>query len=247
MVCKKMLFSITAGICILFLAGCNLPFLARSGPIGPCGNPLLPTAAGATWHYDMTGTTTDTFTRSIQAADSSGFTDQDLFHDSGATRSGKWTCSSGNLTSLDLVGELTATASRPSNLLPALAFQTTDSSGVTLPARINAGDSWTQTTSLDGTAVVNLKNVDATSDVSVNCTAAGTESVTVPAGTFDAMRLDCQIDQLITVTVGEGQAAPAHINYTTTYWYARNVGLVRSVTNGANLDTTISLASYTIP
>jgi len=244
---KNSTLLITAWVCVLFLAGCHLPSLAGSGPIGPCGNPLLPTAAGATWHYDMTGTTTDTFTRSIQTADSSGFTDQDLFHDSGSTSSGKWTCHNGDLTSLDLVGHLTATVSRPSNLLPALAFQTTDSSGVTLPARINAGDSWTQTTSLDGTTVVNLKNVDATSDVSVNCTAAGTESVTVQAGTFNAMRLDCQINQLITVTVGEAQAAPARVNYTTTYWYAPNVGLVRSVTNGTNLDTTISLASYTIP
>jgi len=232
---------------MLLLAGCSLS-VPHPSSLGPCGNPLLPTVQGATWHYDMQSSTTqDVFTRTILSSTSSGFTDQDIFHDSGLTRSGKWTCSSGSLTSLNAIGDLTASASRPSGPVPQLSFQTTDSSGVTLPALINTGDTWTQKTSLDGTAVVNLKNLDATSDVTMNCTAGGNEAVVVPAGRFNARRMDCAIEQQFTITIGDNPPAPATINYTTTYWYAPNVGMVKSVTSGNQIDTTITLASYTIP
>jgi len=211
---------------------------------GPCANPLLPTSVGATWRYDVSGSMSATFTRSILSVTASGFTDQDLYGGSGAVRTGKWTCAAGNLTRLDLNTGPTAFVD---TTRVSMEFQTTDSTGVTLPAQIHPGDSWTQTFSLDGTQIIHGKNSEAQSDVSMPCTAAGTESVTVPAGTFSATRLDCHISQTITVTVGDGPAVPVHLTYDTTDWYAPQVGWVKSTTTGTGINTTVILASYTIP
>src|SRR5690349_7660079 len=69
--------------------------VADTGTTGACANPLLPIKVGATWDYKLTGTISDTFTRSILAVDGSGFTDQDVFG-TGVTRQGKWNCDNGN-------------------------------------------------------------------------------------------------------------------------------------------------------
>ena len=65
----------------------------------------------------------------------------------------------------------------------------------------------------------------------------------VPAGTFDSVRLDCQIERTIVVT-GEGATAPARLSYSSTDWYAPDVGLVKSVTTGAGIDSIMILNSY---
>ncbi len=210
---------------------------------GPCANPLYPVVAGAQWTYDMTGTTNDTFTRSIVEVTDSGFTDQDTFS-AGTIRTGIWNCDAGNLTSLDPVSGTSAsvqTTTMDAN------FQTTAQSGMTLPAVVEAGTLWAQTVSIAGTVTASGMTADATNDTSISCSASGVESVSVPAGTFDAMKVTCQYMSTITV-VTQGISVPvAPIVFTTDSWYAPGIGWVQSISAGDGLDTTIVLTSYSIP
>jgi hypothetical protein len=242
---KKLFFPLLSAGGIFLLAACSLssPSGSPSGSTvsGPCGNPLYPVAVGNSWNYDMTGTTTSTFTRSIQAVDSGGFTDQDVFS-GGTTRTGKWNCAAGALTNLDPVGDTTANVQFNGH---SSDFQTTALNGVTLPAHVAAGDTWNQTLSLHGSVSVNGVSAESTSDTTIACTAAGTENVSVPAGSFDAMKVTCQDQITITVTTA-GISVPTALSFTTDSWYAPGVGWVKSVSSGSSVNTTIVLTSYTL-
>jgi hypothetical protein len=246
---KKYFSAILGWTCILLLAGCNMPGGGGSTPTspagstgsGPCANPLYPVAVGVTWNYQLSGTTSGTFVRTIQSVDSGGFTDQDTF-DSGTTRTGKWNCAAGDLTALDPVGSTTASVqfgATNSN------FQTTALTGVTLPAHVAAGDTWTQTLSMSGTTESHGVQASSTSDVSISCTAGGSESVTVPAGTFDAMKVTCQDGITIKVTTA-GVTIPVSVNFSADNWYAPGVGWVKSVGSGSGFDETVLLTSYSL-
>ena len=52
---------------------------------GVCDNPYLPIIQGATWNYNLTGPSPDTYIHSILSLEADGFTEQDVFG-SGVTR-----------------------------------------------------------------------------------------------------------------------------------------------------------------
>jgi hypothetical protein len=219
---------------------------APSGPAptsGACANPLYPVDVGVSWTYSMSGPEVGDFTRSIIAVDANGFTDQDVFT-SGVTRTGEWTCESGALIALQPTGG-------PSGVVQAnnitAEFHTTDMSGVTLPATVNAGTSWTQNFTIEGVESIGGQDVPAKNETAYSCTGGGTESVTVPAGTFDAVRVDCQTDITITITLNDVEV-PTNVSTTSTTWYASGIGMVKSdnVISGAE-NNTIELTAYTIP
>lgn len=208
---------------------------------GACQNPYLPVIVGATWSYNLTGPIPDTFTRSIISVDANGFTDQDVFG-TGVTRQGKWTCDNGNLTALNPSGNSANVTS--DNVIA--DFQTTSSSGVTLPGSINSGDTWNQATTIEGTEHISDQDIPAKNEFSNSCTAAGVESITVTAGTFDTLRVDCQTTTNITVTVLNNPIQTS-LSFTTTSWYAENIGWIKTITSGSGLDSTIELLSYSVP
>jgi hypothetical protein len=209
---------------------------------GACANPYLPVVSGATWNYKMTGSVSDTFSRSIVSVDGNSFTDQDAFG-TGVTRQGKWNCEDGSLTALNPESGGSASVSTENVKVD---FQTTAFSGVTLPAQVNPGDAWEQSTTLEGTETVNEMVIPAKNEFTNSCKAVGMESVSVEAGTFDAMRVDCVTDMKITVTV-QDQAVDTTIKLNGSSWYAANIGMVKSVSTGQGIDSTIELTSYNIP
>jgi hypothetical protein len=81
-----------------------------------------------------------------------------------------------------------------------------------------------------------------------NCSAAGTESVTVPAGTFDAVKATCnQTLQVSFLMQGTPTPAGAPDTVSITDWYAKGVGLVKSVRASSLSSTeTIVLTQYKI-
>ncbi|HTX90302.1 MAG TPA: hypothetical protein VMC09_03710 [Anaerolineales bacterium] len=248
---KKSLFTLLGWSLTILLVGCNLPSPSGSGSSGgaggstsasgPCANSVYPVTVGNTWNYQMSGTTNDTYTRTIQTVDSSGFTDQDTFSN-GVSRTGKWNCAAGDLTALDPVGATTANVQFSGN---STDFQTTALTGVTLPAHIQSGDSWNQTLSLHGTVTMHGASAEASSDIAIACTAAGSESLAVPAGSFNAMKVTCQDTLTITVTTA-GVTIPTNLNFEADSWYAPGVGWVKTISSGSGLDTTIELTSYTV-
>jgi hypothetical protein len=249
---QKPLSAFSVILILVLLAACDLPSSGGTGSTGgsgggtvsgPCGNPLLPVVAGATWNYQMTGSVPASFTRTITEVNGGSFTDQDIF-DSGVTRTEKWNCEAGNLIALDPVGSTSASV-ETSNLTS--NFQTSALTGVTLPASVTASDSWSQAISMTGTMITSGVSADSTSDTNINCTAIGTESVTVPAGTFDAMKVSCQDSLTISVTTFGVTITPITLNFTTDSWYAPGIGWIQSLTSGEGMNSTIVLVSYSIP
>lgn len=251
-------FPTLAVICVISsMLACNLPggaaapgAASSSSEPAPqtsaghaCSNPLYPVIIGATWTYTLSGITTDTYTHSITAVTDTGFTDKDVFT-SGVTRTGEWKCEDGTLIAL-------SPESGPSGAVQTsqmtATFHTTEMNGVTLPAAVKTGDSWTQNFTLEGTQSIGGQQADAKLKTAYACTAGGTESVTVPAGTFDALRVDCKIDATITVTMN-GVEVPTSLSSTAAIWYAPGVGQVKvenAISNVGN--STIELTAYTIP
>jgi len=212
---------------------------------GACDNSLYPVAVGASWTYSTSNAVPGNFTRSITAVNADGFTDQDVFAN-GVTRTGEWKCDHGALIALQPDGGTSGTVQTNDNNVTA-SFQTTDMNGVTFPATANAGDTWSQNFTLEGTESINGKDIQVKNVTAFSCTVGSTESVTVPAGTFSAVHMDCKTDITITVTIN-GADVPTNVNTTSTMWYAPGVGLVKSDNTLSNNDTnTIELTAYTIP
>ncbi len=209
---------------------------------GACANPYMPVVAGATWNYKLTGPTPDTFTKSILSVEASGFTDQDAFG-SGVTRQGKWNCENGNLTALNPSDGNSANVTTEG---VSIDFETTAMSGLTLPATINAGDAWEQTLTLEGTQTINETVMPAKNQVTNTCKAVGIESVTVEAGTFDAMKVECITVMNIEIVMND---TPIQNSMTIngTNWYAEKVGLVKTISLGTGFDSATELTSYSIP
>ncbi|HXF84582.1 MAG TPA: hypothetical protein VNK49_04265 [Anaerolineales bacterium] len=214
-----------------------------TAPSGHCDNPLLPVKIGATWNYKLSGPYPDTFTRTIVSIEESSFTDQDTFG-SGTVRTGKWNCENGNLIALNPSATASATVSSAGQTSE---FTTTSQSGVTLPAIINSGDTWSQSTTIEGTNLISGLTAQAKNEFTSNCTAEGIEAVTVPAGTFDAVKITCNTNMTITVQMEGISPPPISMSGTTTSWYAPGVGWIKSLGTGEDVEYTIELTSYTIP
>jgi hypothetical protein len=129
-------------------------------------------------------------------------------------------------------------------------FETSNVQGVTLPAIVAPGDKWSFNLDMRGTGQVSGVTAETTGHAVYNFTAANSESVTVPAGTFDAMRIEGDLTLDITATVS-GTAFPFKVTMHTTSWFAPGVGLVRTNTAadviGMPVNDTLELQSYHIP
>lgn len=224
-------------------ASASDPTATTAPTLNACSNPLYPVVNGAQWTYALSGLSSGTFTHSIIAVRPDGFTDQDVF-DEGVTRTGEWKCEAGALTALSPAESLSAMVQTDGMTSK---FTTTSLTGVTLPAVLTPGTAWSQNFTIEGTQTISGQDVLAKGDFSYSCTAAASESVTVPAGTFDAVRADCQIDGTIKVTLA-GFEVPTKLTSTATMWYAPNVGMVKTQSEISGIGSnTIELASYTIP
>jgi hypothetical protein len=207
-----------------------------------CFNIYLPVRTDAAWNYRVTGFVNDTFTRSITAVNPDKFTEKDTFS-SGVVRKVKWRCDNGNLTALNPPSGASASINEEGVWVD---FQTTELTGVTIPASLIPGAAWTQTITIEGTQAIYQVNYKARNKITSNCTAIGNEPVTVGAGSFEAMKVECRIVMDINLTI-EDKPNQTTLNLIVTNWYAANVGLVKSVTTGEGLDAAVELLSYSIP
>ena len=114
-----------------------------------------------------------------------------------------------------------------------------EASGITLPRddQMEPGQEWNthyvvEVTMADSGAgqMILSETVDMTNTV------AGVESVSVPAGDYDAVRVDTQG----TISFSIGGSAPTTTELTMTSWYAEDVGLVRQELAGLLSDEAIA-------
>jgi hypothetical protein len=241
-------------VSILALSACNLPERQTSQvptlsspsvvipeasptPVTLCDNQYFPSRLGNTWEYSGTNTVTGAYNRTDTVSGSSVevfSVDTTL---SGITYGVNYGCSSAGLTANDpiqqYVGALLSSPNAPVNV------KLTSVSGITLPAEIAPGDTWQQTADFEATS----QDLNVNGRFVFEYTAVGYESVTVPFGTFNALRVDATI---------RIEVSPFHIEagtYTVSTWLAPDVGMVKSEgtshVSGVDFSDNIHLTSFT--
>jgi len=83
--------------------------------------------------------------------------------------------------------------------------------------------------------------------MSYSCKAADIETVSVPAGVFDAVRVGCQINADISVSMA-GFEVPTQWASAATIWYAPRHCMVKTENEISGVGhSSVELTSYTIP
>jgi len=129
-------------------------------------------------------------------------------------------------------------------------METQNVSGITYPNIILPGNTWAHTLDYTGKMDVAGEFVNVSGDTTYSYTAIGIENVTVPAGTFDAMKIEVITTININMTI-QGSEVPVTVTSTSTSWFAEDVGWVKSDSTsdvlGVPSSETIELVSYSIP
>src|ERR1051325_3208962 len=182
---------------------------------GLCNNAYYPVRQGAMWSYKSTGGPAGeySFTDTITSVRADGFTLSTQM--SSLTRNQEWSCKPEGLVALQFGGA-------PAAMLNAqnihLELNANNGNGVTFPSQINAGDQWQQTIDVDGNVKVANQEATAKGTAQMNFHALGNESVTVPAGAFDSLKI--QVDTTLSVSANyEGLSLPVKFSGTYTYWF----------------------------
>lgn len=232
-----------------------LPILQTSDPniISPtsselCGNVLYPTTQGAAWVYTSIGGPSGSFnyTNSITETRADGFTLTSQFTD--LTRTQEWDCQPDGLKAFQLGGGSAAGISIQGMTAE---FVTSEVTGISIPQTVTPGMQWQYTLTLQGTvAMPGNQQAQSNGAYSADMKEVGRETVTVPAVTFEAVKIQSNSNVNI-MAVFEGIEIPVKFNGTTITWYAPGVGYVKSVENGDFGGTAYSamteLQSYSIP
>src|SRR5215211_5276969 len=211
-----------------------------------CTNAYYPVREGATWSYKSTGGPAGeySFTDTIASVRQDGFT---LSTRMGSlTRTQEWTCTSEGLTALQLGG---APAAMLNSQNIQLNLDINNATGVTFPRQINPGDQWQQTMDVTGNVTMMNEEAEATGDVQMNFSAIGNEGVTVPAGTFEALKVEVDVTLNVNATY-QGITLPVSFTGNYIYWFAPNVGWVKASGTGnvlgSSFSDTTELQSYSI-
>ena len=214
---------------------------------GLCTNVYYPVRQGATWTYKSTGGPAGeySFTDTITSVREDGFTLSTQIGD--IIRAQEWTCSAEGLAALQLGG---APAAMLNSQNIQLNLDVINGTGVTFPSQINAGDRWQQTLDVQGNVTMMNEEAEATGTAQMNFSAIGNESVTVPAGTFEALKVEVDVTLNVNATY-QGITLPVSFTGDYTYWFAPNVGWVKASGTGNALGSsftdTTELQSYNIP
>lgn len=207
-----------------------------------CGNVYFPVVEGATWSYAGTGaagpyvqvdTVTDVGTKAF-------LVETKLTYIAWVDT---WSCTADGLAQLfSDGGQWSMVLQGPDDTV---RIGTLRESGVTYPLSINTGDSWSQETDFHLTS----SSVNGYGRLTSEFHAVGPEEVTVPAGTFQAMRVD-----LKAALESDAYGPQMTTHYDGTMWLVPMVGRVKmtGVTRVGDsmpegLVATIEMESYSIP
>lgn len=193
-----------------------------------CGNPYYPIVDGGSWTYSINAqdNASSAATHSMAVVDDGSFTL--TVQDDKSTFTLDGTCGDDGVILMNVPGISASYSGDGSSTL-----STTNDDGVTVPDEILVGDDWSQTIGVVGSSNGRV-TISATIETSYK--ALGYETVTVPAGTFYALK----VEQNGSMSMNGTAAFETH-GY---IWYAPEIGTVKS-----SLDGTYSseLVSYNIP
>jgi hypothetical protein len=197
---------------------------------GLCGNPFFPIVEGASWTYNTTGAGASTYTRSVAEVRDNGFTLTHTTSGSPTVLRIDYECTEDGLVSGTLGG------------LPAaggFSLKVTGFSGTNFPPadQWQVGNTWTASYTVEGNGSVGGIEANASGTIDLSYEIVGQESVDVPAGTFDAFKVDSTLTEQLTMSAA-GATVPMDLAINSTDWYAKDVGQVKSQTYGDFASTT---------
>jgi hypothetical protein len=214
---------------------------------GICANDYYPVVQGATWTYKSTGSPAGdySFTDTISSVKRDGFTLTSQYGN--LTRTQDWNCTEQGLVALQLGGPAVATLhSQDMNF----TFDAKKVEGVTIPPQMTPGNEWGHSLDFEGKMDIAGESATAEGNAQTAFKALGEESVNVPAGSFQAMKVEVNTNITFTIKV-QGISVPASFSGSYTYWYAKGVGWVKAEGQGNITGTsfmeTIELQKYNIP
>ena len=218
----------------------NTPAIAT----GSCINAYYPVREGSTWTYQSTGSAAGTysFTDTITSLRADGFTLTSQFDQ--LTRTQEWACGLEGLIPLQLGGG----ALTSQNMKLEIATQNT--SGVSYPTNIAVGDQWDYALDFTGKMDLAGSSGEAQGSDKSHFNALGLESVTVPAGTFNALKI--QVDTILDISVTvQGLSVPVTFSSSYIYWFVQDTGWVKASGTGSiggeAFAETIELQWYNLP
>jgi hypothetical protein len=222
--------------------------LPTVAPSDPCANEYFPVKNNATYTYSSTGSPSGpyTFTRTITNARPDGFTLTSQFKNLELNQD--WSCKPEGLVANQL-GATDATSMLAFEKFTDL--QGSNITGVVLPPGMAPGAEWIYSLDIQGVEKVKEGTpATMTGHTAIAYTVGNKESVTVPAGTFEAIAIE------VSTVIDFNVVTPAKtiklsIDSSYTLWYAPGVGWVKSSGNGKlggqEYFETIVLESYSIP
>ncbi len=191
--------------------------------IGLCYNPYYPVALGVSHTYQVTGAPSPV-TNTITDISEDGFTETWVSSDS--TLIQKWECRPEGLVNM--------TSAFDEETIAAITEDITfvgDSTveGISIPASLNIGDIWKQEYS--GAISPEDDDTQFIFTTTVSRTAVGIETVNVPAGTFEAIRVDSIIEMDSTLKTPDGTIPFLTSSAAGSLWLVEGIGAVK-VTSG---------------
>ena len=207
---------------------------------GVCANQYFPVLADASWTYERVsvGKTTQIRQKFERILDS-GFTVLMLLP--GGGERDVWTCSEAGLANVEQY--VTGPGGAP--LPPGdVQFRHFRSHGVSVPADLHVGSSWNQVVTSEARFTLKGNRYREKQVVTTKFEAVGEETVTTPAGTFQALKVE--------ITSRTHKTEPrlgVNLNHVTvsTQWWAAGVGVVRMIVDtGSGSPTEIVLQMHDI-
>lgn len=209
------------------------PNVQASGDL--CANPYVPAVEGATWSYTFHTTQGDnTQVDTVTDVGSDAFLVETTRSD-GFNYVITWTCTPEGLLWLQTDGGMFSAIFQGGGLTQ--NWETVSYSGVSIPKNGQAGDTWSSDQQISVTDSTGTRNFD----IAMNFQAVGLETVTVPAGTFNAMRVD------LTMAWTSDDNNSLDMTYQITDWFVENVGLVKTEAQADFGSYSLELDSYSIP
>lgn len=212
-----------------------------------CNNPLLPAVQGATWLYYSTGGPNGDFAYSDTISDvkPDSFILTSQFDTNVLTQ--QWVCTPDGLRAMQLGGGTVASISMQHMIAD---FKTLEVSGVILPNQISPGMQWQYNIKMEGSMDMPGEQTQSPGIFSLTLQEVGQENITVPAGSFDAIKIQATFNAQINADF-QGSPVPYTINGSSILWYAPHIGLIKSIENidfsGTAFTSTTELQTYQMP
>ena len=211
---------------------CATVLLAGGSALACADNLYYPVVEGASWTYGSSDGTS--YTQSIVAVTADSFTVRmDMGMEEGPMEI-EFLCDEDGILSF---------ANMQSMMPEGVEMEMVSTEGITYPTEWAVGTEWNSEIVMR--MEMDMEGMAATSTMTIisDSIVESVESVTVPAGTFEALRLSAD-GTVTTVTAMMGMEVPFSISSKSDTWMAEGVGMVRSSSDDG---TVLELVSYSIP